>query len=199
MNLGSHEPFKKSTTLMMEEKNKTFQQKMIRRRITTMLRPNVRMMLEDIKRLAQSSTCLTRATKDCFDVVPDCDESLCRDLRLEQLLLLALHPISPNPPLPPVPGQPTFDQSWAEPGWHLIIDNSYSDKKSFFSSLIPMNIEGHLSQKFLSTCCSSGRQAASLIKPRHLRLLSAPSSATSQINTEAETCSPGKIKSLRGT
>lgn len=199
MNLGSHEPLKKSMTLMMEEKNKTFQQKMIRRRITTVLRPNVGMMLEDIKRLAQSPKCLTRTTKDCFDVVPDCDDSLSRDLRLEQLLLLALHPISPIPPLPPVPGQPTSDQSWAEPGWHLMIDNSYPDKKMFFSSLIPINVEGHLSQKFLSTCCSSGRQAASLIKPRHLRLLSAPSSATSQINTEAETCSSDKSKSSRGT
>jgi hypothetical protein len=183
----------------MEENNKAFHQKMLRRRITTMLRPNVRMMLDDVRRLIQSSECLPPTMKDRFDVVTDNDESLCRALRLEQLLLLALHPTSPSPPLSPVPGPPTSDQSWAEPGWQLIIDNPGLSTNRIPSPLLPIDDEGRLSQKFLSICCSSGRQAASLIKPRHLRLLSSPSSTSSQTSAHAETNTLLQNKSSEGT
>ena len=199
MNLGSNETLKKSASTMTEENNMTFHQKMLRRRITTMLRPNVRMMLDDAKRLIQSSECLPPTMKGRFDVATDNDESLCRALRVEQLLLLALHPKSPSPPLLPVPGPPASDQSWAEPGWHLIIDNPDFGTNRFTSPLIPIDDEGRLSQNFLSTCCSSGRQAASLIKPRHLRLLSAPSSTTSQTSAHAETNTLLLNKSSEGT
>ena len=195
MNLSSNEPLKKSTSSITEEKNNTFHQKMIRRRITTMLRPNVGTMLEEVKRLARTPKYLPRTMKDCFDVVPDNDDSLCQDLRLEQLLLLALHPTSQSPPLPPVPCQPASAQSWAEPGWPLIIDNHHTCHNQSSSSLIPIDTEGYLSQKFLSTCCSSGRQAASLIKPRHLRLLSDP---TSQTSPPAETIASEQKESSRG-
>jgi hypothetical protein len=167
---------------------KSSQQKMLRRRITTILRPNVGTMLEDVTQFAKISTRSSSfIMKDFFDVVPDNDATLSQALRLEQLLMLALHPTSPSPPLQPVPCQ-RADPRWAEPGWRLITNNPDFDfGKSLSSfSLLPIDRDGHMSQTLLSTCCSSGRQAASLIKPRHLRLLTDPLSATCQASGQAK-------------
>ena len=185
---------------MPEEMRKTFQQKMLRRRITTMLRPSIQTMLADIKK-EQVPKNSSNISKDCFDVVCDRDERLSPLLRAEQLLLLALHPPSPKDPLPPVPDQSSPIQSWAEPGWHLIIDNpdfNFGNRNTSFS-ILPIRTEGQLSQKFLSTCCSSGRQAAALIKPRHLRMLTDPLSFTCQASAPAETNPTAKKKASRGT
>ncbi len=185
---------------MPEEMRKTFRQKMLRRRITTMLRPSIQTMLADIKK-AQVSKNSSRMGKDCFDIVCDRDKSLSPELRAEQLLLLALHPPSPKDPLPSFPDQSSPIQSWAEPGWHLIIDNPDEDFGNRISSfsILPIRTEGHLNQKFLATCCSSGQQAAALIKPRHLRMLTDPLSFTCQASAPAETNPSAKKKASRGT
>jgi len=179
-NSGYSDSWERSMSSVPEEKKKSFHQKMLRRRITTMLRPNVKTMLGDFKQKNFS-----RTNKDCFDIC-DSDEGICPELRAEQLLLLALHPQSPNIPLPPVPNQSAPSQGWAEPGWQLILDDPDFGKSSCSSSILPIDTEGHLSQNFLSSCCSSGRQAASLIKPRHLRMLSAPLSFICQASAPAE-------------
>lgn len=184
---------------MPEEMRMTFHQKMLRRRITTMLRPSIQTMLAEIKKAHASKN--SPMSKDCFDIVCGNDERLSPDLRTEQLLLLALHPPSPKDPLPPVPDHSSPNQRWAEPGWQLIIDNPDFDfgKKSSSFSILPIRTEGHLCQKFLSICCSSGRQAAALIKPRHLRMLTDPLSFTSQASAPAETNPSAKKKASRGT
>lgn len=50
MNSGASDSWEKSMSSMPEEMRKTFQQKMLRRRITTMLRPSIQTMLADIKK-----------------------------------------------------------------------------------------------------------------------------------------------------
>lgn len=167
-----------------------------------MLRPSHATMLADVKEITKRSKTKTSMSNDCFDVCnddDDDDDGLSPELRAEQLLLLALHPQSPSNPLPPVPDQSS--SNWAEPGWQLVLESSDSDKKgTSFSSILPcQTFEGQLSQKFLSGCCSSGRQAASLIKPRHLRMLSAPLSFTGQASAPAETNPSGDVKSTQGT
>ena len=184
--------------MMPEEKKKSFHQKMLRRRITTMLRPSYTSVLADVKLLAKRSNDSSHTNEDCFDIRGN-NESISPELRAEQLLLLALHPQSPNLPLPPVPDQSAPNQSsWAEPGWQLMIDDPDFGRSSSYSSILPVHTEGHLTQKFLSSCCSSGRQAASLIKPRHLRMLTAPLSFTSQASAPAETNPSGQKKTSQG-
>lgn len=169
---------------MPVELKKSFHQKMLRRRITTMLRPSYSSMLADIKLLARALKNSSQTTEDCFDVCAN-NESICPELRAEQLLLLALHPQSPKVPLPPIPDR--SQSSWAEPGWQLMIEDSNSDESKMFSSILPTSkLPTDLTQKFLSSCCSSGRQAASLIKPRHLRMLTVPLSFTCQASAPAE-------------
>jgi hypothetical protein len=154
-----------------EEKSNAIPQKMLRRRITTMLRPSVRMMLGAITAELPTSS---SHSKDCFDIVHNDDESsLSPELRAEQLLLLALHPLSTKDPLPSVPVQAQPNQSWAEPGWKIRLDNPSFDRDTSYS-ILPVRSEGHLSQTMAATCSSCGRQAAALIKPRHLRMLTDP-------------------------
>ncbi|KAL7540059.1 hypothetical protein ACHAXR_010929 [Thalassiosira sp. AJA248-18] len=187
---------KRRSQVNKNKSNSGFHQKMLRRRITTMLRPSHTTMTADVKDIAKRAKNSSSTNKDCFDICGD-TESICPELRAEQLLLLALHPQSPNLPLPPVPDQSTPNQSWAEPGWQLIIDDPDFGEKST-SSILPIDTEGHLTQQFLSSCCSSGRQAASLIKPRHLRMLMAPLSFTCQASAPAETNPSGKKKASQG-
>lgn len=175
-----------------DEKRKSFHQKMLRRRITTMLRPSYSTMLADVKEMAKQPS-NTRANDDCFDIC-DNNEGISPELRAEELLLLSLHPESANHPLPPVPDQSDPNLSWAEPGWQIILDNPEHDKRRSSSSILPTDNEGHLTQLFLSSCCSSGRQAASLIKSRHLRMLTAPLSSACQASAPAETDPSGQKK-----
>lgn len=182
---------------MPEETKKSYHQKMLRRRITTMLRPSTKTMLGELKQLANLSNTSLQSNKDCFDIVPDDnDSSLSPELRAEQLLLLSLHPASSRPPLPSVPDQASPERSWAEPGWQLIIDDPDFGREP--SSILPVQTQGQLTQQLLSTCCSSGRQAASLIKPRHLRMLTDPLSAVCQGSAPAETNPSGQRKASQG-
>ena len=166
--------------------NPAVPQKMLRRRITTMLRPSVRMLLGAIN--AQLPTSSSHS-KDCFDIVHN-DDELSPELRAEQLLLLALHPPSTKDPLPSAPDQANPNRNWAEPGWQIRLDNPSYDRETSIS-IMPVRTEGHLSQAMAATCSSCGRQAAALIKPRHLRMLTDPLSfecqASDPSNSGSET------------
>ena len=149
-----------------------------------MLRPSYSSLLSDIKLLARASKNSSQITEDCFDVRPN-NEGVSAELRAEQMLLLALHPESPKVPLPSIPD--SSQSGWAEPGWQLMLDGYESYDKNNFPSILPRDHIGSMSQKFLSDCCSSGRQAASLIKARHLKMLTLPMSSTCQASAPAET------------
>lgn len=180
-----------------DEKRKSFHQKMLRRRITTILRPSHAAMVADVKHIAKRAKA-SPANDDCFDICGNGESALSPELRTEQLLLLALHPQSANPPLPPIPDQSSQNHSWAEPGWQLVLDDPDVNEGRRSSSILPVHTEGQLAQKFLSTCASSGRQAASLIKPRHLRMLEAPMSFACQASAPAETNPSGQHKAQKG-
>lgn len=181
-----------------EEMKKSYHQKMVRRRITAMLRPSHAAMLADVKQTAKRIVSSSNVqSNDLFDVCGN-GEAIGPELRAEQLLLLALHPPSPDDPLPPFPNQAAPSQSWAEPGWQLILDNPDLRGERISSSILPIDTEGNMTQRFLSTCCSSGRQAASLIKPRHLRQLTAPLSFTCQASAPAEANPSSQMKISQG-
>lgn len=169
-------------------KSNSIPQKMLCRRITTMLRPSVRMILGAIKaELPISSSHF----KDRFDVVHN-DDELSPELRAEQLLLLALHPPSTKDPLPSTPDQAQPNQNWAEPGWQIRLDNPSYDRETSFS-ILPVRADGHLSQTMAATCSSCGRQAAALIKPRHLRMLTDPLSFKCQASDPSNSGSGTKV------
>eukprot|EP00957_Ditylum_brightwellii_P208567 15358061-Ditylum_brightwellii.AAC.1 len=125
------------------------------------------------------------------------DDELAPALRAEQMLLLALHPESPSPRLPSVPPSSSTD-IWAEPGWHVVLDAS-REQNLTTPTILPSMSSGSLIRTFLSECTSApGRQAASLLKPRHLRMLTAPLSSISQSSAPAEPYPSGLPKSSDG-
>lgn len=167
---------------------------MLRRRFTTLLRPSVQTLVNDIK--LQVSKNPRHRRKDCFDIVHDDDENISPDLRAEQLLYLALHPPqSDEVPLPQAPNENMPNRRWCEPGWNLMLDAD-CDNSDRSNSILSIGTEGKLAQENLASCCSS-RHAASLINPRHLRMLSeCPFSFVSQASAPAES-SPVGLKEDR--
>ena len=167
---------------------------MLRRRFTTLLRPSVQTLLNDVK--LQVSKNPRHRRKDCFDIVHDDDENISPDLRAEQLLYLALHPPqSDEVPLPQAPIENMPNRRWCEPGWNLMLDAD-CDNSDRSNSILPIGTEGKLAQENLASCCSS-RHAASLINPRHLRMISeCPFSFVSQASAPAES-SPVGLKEDR--
>lgn len=165
---------------------------MLRRRFTTLLRPNVQTLVNDVK--LQVSKNPRHRRKDCFDIVHDEDENISPDLRAEQLLYLALHPPqSDEVPLPQAPNE--NNRRWCEPGWNLMLDAD-CDNSDRSNSILSIGTEGKLAQENLASCCSS-RHAASLINPRHLRMISeCPFSFVSQASAPAES-SPVGLKEDR--
>eukprot|EP00970_Alexandrium_tamarense_P005592 scaffold907_cov167-Alexandrium_tamarense.AAC.2 len=164
----------------------SFAQKMQRRRINTILRPSHTSIIREVKKTISESRDHTNVQRHYFDNDTD-DEFLDPTLRAEQLLLLSLHPESPMPPLPTIPASSSANQPWAEPGWHVSVDFLPQVRNEF--SILPQDAEGHLARAANSICCSTGRQVASFIKPRHLRMLTsdAPMSFVSQASAPAET------------
>lgn len=117
-----------------------------------------------------------------------------RQIQAERLLLLALHPTAPNPPRSTVPDETKL---WAEPGWHIHLDpiassetkisaddslfeepplSPFHSRDIFLPNISTKTIHGEsIFQNSLSECCSApGRQAASIIRPRHLSHLMIP-------------------------
>ena len=164
----------------------SFAQKMQRRRINTILRPSHTSIIREVKKTISESRDHINVQRHYFDNDTD-DEFLDPTLRAEQLLLLSLHPESPMPSLPTIPASSSANQPWAEPGWHVSVDFLPQVRNEF--SILPQDAEGHLARAANSICCSTGRQVASFIKPRHLRMLTsdAPMSFVSQASAPAET------------
>ncbi|KAL3790676.1 hypothetical protein HJC23_009776 [Cyclotella cryptica] len=150
---------------------KSIWQKMQRKRINTVLRPSQRNIVQNILNESKSSV----KTSRWFDMGPDDDPIIGQSLRTEEMILLALHPAPPTDSLSPV---------LHEPGWHLCLDTP-QDMKRNSSSILPVDMEGLVSQSFLSVCCSTGHQAASLLHPHHLRTLSINTPSTFSYNASS--------------
>lgn len=153
---------------------KSIWQKMQRKRINTVLRQSHQNLLQNILNETKSSF----KTSRWFDMGPDDDPIIDQSLRTEEMVLLALHP-APTPD--------SLSPALHEPGWHLCLDTPH-DMKRMSSSILPVDVEGLVSQSFLSVCCSTGRQVASLLHPRHLRALSIniPSTFSNKASSLAE-------------
>lgn len=153
---------------------KSIWQKMQRKRINTVLRQSHQNLLQNILNETKSSF----KTSCWFDMGLDDDPIVDQSLRTEEMILLALHP---------APTSDSLSPTLREPGWHLCLDTPHDMKKKPFS-ILPVDIDGLVSQSFLSVCCSTGRQAASLLNPRHLRTLSinVPSTFSNKASSLAE-------------
>jgi len=148
-----------------EEEKKSFAQKMTRRRIVTMLRPTQVSIVNEVKDMVGKS--------------PE-DANIDPKLRAEELLLLSLYPQAEEA-LAPVPS--STNKNWAEPGWKLDLSPPEGDNPH---SILPLDQVSHLPRQNLSVCCSSGRQTASLVQQRHLRMLEGPLSFVSKASAPAE-------------
>jgi len=165
-----------------DETKKSLWQKMQRRRITTMLRPSHAHMVNDIRKIANGPIKGTGNVENFFDV-GDFSMGLTPALRAEELLLLSLHPECTFPQLPNIPTSSSLSQIWAEPGWHL---NLSAPAKSS-SAILFFDSEGDSLRLSTAECSSTGRQASSLAKPRHLSTLTHPLSLVSTTSAPAET------------
>ena len=160
-----------------------------RRRLTIVLRPTWKSVMNEIKSLIDKK--FTQSHKPKEDGSPEIDDqSLMKKkehmtFQAEQLLLLALHPSAPDPPLSPIP-RSSSSEPWAEPGWHInsnvpgwdLVDNlailsSPKDHPILISNL---------------TDCGSapGRQASSFLTSCHLRCLTSPLTGVSKASAPAE-------------
>jgi len=134
---------------------------MQQKRITTILRPSVDTLLDDLKDISGNTR---KYNSDCFDIVNNNDDSLSPDLRAEQLLYLALHPASRDNNT-----KPTAEK--VEPGWQLMLDNPCNDYSSNPDSILPTDNEGAILHQLSSSAASTDRNVASFIKPHHMRIL----------------------------
>ena len=159
-----------------EDEKKSFAQKMVRRRIVTMLRPSQSSIVKEVKEMIGVSP----SDKQQYFDSGKCDSSIDPYLRAEELVLLSLYPEAEET-LSSVPNETNLN--WAEPGWHL---NLSPPEGGDPHSILPVDQEGLLSRHFSSVCCSSGRQTASLIQRRHLRMLEGPLSFVSEASAPAQ-------------
>ena len=95
------------------------------------------------------------------------DSTVNPSLRVEELLLLALHPEQ----------APREYTGAREPGWQVCLDVPQGKKHS----ILHTDAAGLLSQSFLSVCCSTGRQAASFLETHHLKTLDMEASLSKAI------------------
>jgi len=163
---------------------KSIWQKMQRRCLNTLLRPSYQSIVQNLVNKSN----LSSKDSDCFDVGQS-DTTVNSSLRMEELLLLALHPEAPIG-FSPAPE--------SEPGWHVYLEPPQErDPNSILhvdkSSLVP--------QSLLSFCCSTGRQTASFLRPYHLRTLdtSQPLSFVTKASFLAETNLTNQDKATPGT
>jgi len=164
-----------SSKSIPEDEKKSFAQKMVRRRIVTMLRPLQSSIVNEVKEMVGGVRSGLQHTFDSLEVA-----SIDPKLRAEELLLLSLYP-EVEEALAPVPNDENIP--WAEPGWQINLSPPEDENPH---SILPLDQEGHIPRHFLSVCCSSGRQTASLVQQRHLRMLEGPLSFVSNASAPAE-------------
>lgn len=143
----------------------------------TMLRPSQSSIVKEVKDNVSGSSS---------------DSKIDPKLRAEELLLLSLYPEAEEA-LSFVPNEANLN--WAEPGWQI---NLSPPKEKNPHSILPTDLEGQLPRHYLSVCCSSGRQTASLISRRHLRTLEGPLSFVSEASAPAE-INPGQNRVAEDT
>lgn len=157
----------------------SFRQKMEHRRLVIVLRPNANGMQSEAKRIA--SECMKRATLN-----GSIDERTTL-LRVEQLLLLALHPVAPDEGLSTIP-LVTESKPWGESGWHLELKVNRLNPSPFSTKNDLPTL--HLPSTFrncLADCTSApGRQSSALFPARFFRMLAAPLSKLCQASAPAE-------------
>lgn len=159
---------------------KSLWHKMHRRRQQIVLRPNMDLLLNEMKEAAENSAFYSR------DRTSSRNQTTAEDmvLRAEQLFLLSAYPEEDS-----TPSTPPSDShaSWAEPGWKVNLEVP-KDEQHGSRSLLPRVPVSSVMQKNHSEMCSApGRQVASLIKTTHLQALSTPLSAVAQAISLAET------------
>ena len=182
---------------------KSLWHKMQRRRLTIVLRPTMSSILSEVQSMARDEASdlsnsskpntstrkvVTGSGKKSSTDLKDNNHTTDLSVRTEQLLLLAMHPEAPSP-LPP--SVPPFSPStpWAEPGWQVVLDVPKEEGPSFLQRqrFLPSKPLSLLQTSLLSECSSSpGRQAANMLKPRHLRILMAPLTRILQASAPAE-------------
>ena len=156
----------------------SLRQKMEHRRLVIVLRPNIQIMLDEVKKAL-----LEKIRSVDHDKKIDEKGAL---IRAEQLLLLAIHPAAPNESLPTVPPAP-----WAEPGWQLELNvDPLKSTASFLPSIhVPSAFRRNLAE---CTSCS-GRQSAALLPTHFFRMLNAPLTKLGEASAPAE---PQDIKNI---
>ena len=142
------------------------------------LRPSMQSMMEELEKMLEFEV-QNKEQKDLQETKTDdensnlenrssnseLDDPLYHKIRAEQLMLLALHPAAPNPTLPSIPSQLGELKSWAEPGWHLVLD--VPDEKR--DNILPYTYTSQTFQSAISECSSApGRQSAALLTPKDM-------------------------------
>lgn len=167
---------------------KSLWHRMHRRKQQIVLRPTEETMLNELRAKVLESVASapyqqgrTAASRNKRE---NAEEEL---LKAEQMFLLAMHPY-PREQLPTVPLSKSGENTWAEPGWHLVLDVPDTDEQQDPSRILPCRPKFPVLEKNLSEIASApGRQAASLLRTSHFRCLSSPLSAFAVASSPAET------------
>jgi hypothetical protein len=177
-----HKPFdfRQTSSLDLEIALKaSFRHKMEHRRLVIVLRPSGRSMLCEVKKSAYEFMKSANPTSEI-------DEKSML-LRVEELLLLALHPVAPGEGLPTIP-LVNMSKPWGEPGWHLELkvdppkSSSFSTKNSLPTLYLPSTLRNSLAD-----CTSApGRQSSAQLPACFFRMLAAPLSKLCQASAPAE-------------
>lgn len=177
-----HKPFdfRQTSSLDLELALKaSFRHKMEHRRLVIVLRPSGMGMLSEVKKSAyelMKGANLTSAI----------DEKAML-LRVEQLLLLALHPVAPEEGLPTIP-LVNKSKPWGEAGWHLElkVDPPKSSSFSTMNSLPTLYLPSTFRNSLADCTSAPGRQSSALLPACFFRMLTAPLSKLCQASAPAE-------------
>lgn len=162
--------------------------KMHRRRQQIVLRPSPESIILDLRNHVEKSLkdkglkIPAKSEKGSNSAQAVLDEA---QLRAEQSLLLAIHPVLP--PSERVLATPSSSSSstWAEPGYYLELQ---SPKIHETNDILPRAELSPLVQRNLSEIHSApGRQAAALVRTAHLRCLETPLSSVAIATSLSET------------
>ena len=146
-------------------------------RVTIILRPSRSSILNEIKKtIVNISESNPRKSEISLEE---------ENIRAEKMLLLSLHPQSPINLSPSVPPSTiSTSKIWAEPGWQLVLNPEGHTQRS---SILQSNCGGQLLRRLSAEYSSApGHQAASFVRPSHLRNLMNPLSKRLQANGKDE-------------
>mmetsp|Transcript_17416 Transcript_17416/g.24593 ORF Transcript_17416/g.24593 Transcript_17416/m.24593 type:complete len:684 (-) Transcript_17416:3-2054(-) len=173
-------------------------QKLHHRRFISILRPNRSGIMAELnKSLEENFTASLDGAENMFTTSFHMNE---KNLQAEQLLLLALHPESPYPLLSSMPPLlPSSNKKWAEPGWHVVLENPEGFLRTRNKhTILPRHSKGSLLNSNISQCNSApGRQAAYILKTNYLKNLQNPMTTILQGRAPAEVSINSSEKDLK--